>query len=146
MKKYFIGLLAISLVLFGAYVGFGKDETFTVAKRKGLSFGYVYDNLDLKKNTKLYTREFWKEVEGKEVVWKGIVFDVRGGRGKAKVYVVNKKRAPVKGYNIILVIYDISNAAKLKKGQKIRFRGYLHNYKSGKRGGVVIILRDAEIL
>jgi hypothetical protein len=112
----------------------------------GEGFQQVYDNLDLKKNTKLHAKEYWKGVEGKEVSWSGAIFDVRGGRGKAQVFVANSSRTAHRGYNIVLVMHDMEKAAKLKKGQKIRFRGNLHDYDLGRQGGVVLTLTEAEIL
>lgn len=118
----------------------------TGAAYGGVSFESVYDNLDLRKNTRLYVREYWKGVEGKEVVWSGTVFDVRGGRGRAELRIWNKARAAARGFNISVVVYDVQKAALLKKGQRVRLRGLLHDFDSGRRGGVRITLREGEIL
>ncbi|MEW6109142.1 MAG: hypothetical protein AB1632_08290 [Nitrospirota bacterium] len=139
VKKVLYLPLSVLAVAFISYAGLAAAD---VKK----DFQKVVDNLDLRKNTKLHVREYWKEIEGKEVVWSGIVFDVRGGRGKAEVLVANKIRPAVRGYNIALIVYDVSRAAKLKKGQRIKFKGYLHGYSAGRHGGIVITLRDAEIL
>lgn len=109
------------------------------------SFKNVVDNLDLKKNTKLHVREYWKGIEGKEVMWSGTVFDVKAGRGKAEILIADKSRQTIKGYNIKIVVYDLSKAAGLKKRQTVRFKGYLHDFSAGRHGGVFISLRDAEI-
>lgn len=110
------------------------------------SFQSVADNLDIARNTRLHIKEYWKGMEGQGVVWSGVVQDVKGGRGRAEVLIHNKARGTVRGYNIIIVVHDISKAAKLKRGQSIKFRGVLHNYSQGKRGAVVITLREADIL
>lgn len=111
----------------------------------GESFQKVYDNLDLRKSTKLHVKEYWKEMEGKEVSWSGIVHDVQGGRGKARVLVANKTRPLLKGFNVILIVYDIEKAAKLKRGQAISFKGLLHDFKAGRHGGVVMTLNEAQL-
>ncbi len=108
-------------------------------------FGRIADNLDLRKNTKLHVKEYWKTVEGTEFASSGRVVDVRGGRGKAQVLVLNRSRTPVRGHNIVLIVYDVSAAAGLKKGQSVKFKGYLHSYDADRRGAVVLTVRDAQL-
>ena len=52
----------------------------------------------------------------------------------------------IKGYNLVLVVYaEHEKAADLKKRQRIRFKGYLHNYKAGRYGGAIVYLDDCQI-
>lgn len=110
-----------------------------------LGFGQVVDNLDLQKNTKLHVREYWEGVRGRVLSSSGTVVDVKGGRGRAQVIVANTSRRLVRGHNIVLVMDDEQRAAKLRKGQQIRFRGALHDYRSARHGGVVLTLSNAEL-
>jgi hypothetical protein len=109
------------------------------------SFGEMCEHLDRRKQTKIYVEEYWKGKKGTEVTWAGEVHDVSGGKSKAKVYIADKSRPTYKGYNIILVTPDVPKAATLKKGQKIRFKGYLDDYDS-KDIGVIIELKEGQIL
>ncbi len=136
-RKYLMLIAVVTLV-------FVAGAMLPAAARE--SFQAVVDNLNINKNTKLHVKEYWKGIEGQEVVWSGVVVDVKGGRGKAQVMVHNKTRPSVKGSNIIIIVHDISKAAKLKKGQNIRFKGMLHNYSQGRGGGIVITLRESDIL
>ncbi|GAB4489100.1 MAG: hypothetical protein OHK006_20360 [Thermodesulfovibrionales bacterium] len=118
---------------------------FGAAAAAELGFGQVVDNLDLHKNTKLHVREYWDGVRGRGLSSSGTVVDVRGGRGRAQVIVANKSRRLVRGHNIVLVVNDEERAARLRKGQQVRFRGVLHDYRSARHGGVVLTLSDAEV-
>ena len=129
-------LLAFALLAFG---------TNSFAQQR-LGFGQVIDNLDLKKNTKLHVQEYWRAVDGKEVRWAGQVLDVKGGGSRAKIWLADKSRPTYKGYNIVLTMDEVGQAAKLKKGQHVRFKGFLSDYDANRRGGAVITLRDAELL
>ena len=110
---------------------------------KSIAFGTLVDHLDVRKNTKLHAKEYWRNVEGSEVRWSGVVENVRGGASKAKVYIANKTRPTYKGYNIVVVTLDVPKAANLKKGQHVRFKGMLDGY-SAKRAGAVITLSEGE--
>lgn len=109
------------------------------------SFGQLIDNLDPRKNTKLHAQEYWKSVKGQEVTWSGEVYDVSGGSSKAKIYVADKARPLYKGYNIIVITGDVSKAATIKKGQKLRFKGMLDDYDQ-KDAGAVVEVKEAIIL
>ena len=103
-----------------------------------LSFSEVADNLNLTKKTSLYVKTYWQEIMGQEVYWKGKVVDVKGGKGKADVYIADKDKSLYKGYNIVLETFDMEGAGKLEIGQTLKFRGLLSNYK-GKQGHPIII-------
>ena len=111
----------------------------------GLGFGQVVDNLDLSKNTSLHVKEYWKKVVGESVTWTARVHDVAGGRGKAKILAVNKARKSYKGYNLVLVTYDVSKAADLHIGDGIRFTGELYKYKSRRGRAVILYLNNVEL-
>ncbi len=103
-----------------------------------LSFSEVADNLNLTKKTSLYVKTYWQEIMGQEVYWIGKVVNVKGGKGKADVFIADKDRALYKGYNIVLETFDMEGAGKLEIGQTLKFKGLLSNYK-GKQGHPVII-------
>ena len=111
-----------------------------------LSFVDVVDNLDLSKHTSLAVKNYWKKINGAEVTWKGTVQEVKGGRGKAQILVANEARKTYKGYNIVLVTYNLENAAKLELNDEITFTGNLYNYKGRKGNPVIIYLDQAVIL
>ncbi len=110
------------------------------------TFGDVVDQLDLSKNTTLHAKTFWKNVQGQTVTWTGKVYDVSGGRGKAKVLAANDSRRKYKGYNLVLITYDMEGAAELMVGDEIRFRGELLKYKGRKGHPVIIYLNNVEFI
>jgi len=108
-------------------------------------FGELVDHMDSRKQTSLHAKEYWQKVKGTEVSWSGIVYDVKGDSSKAKVYVADKSRPLHSGYNIVIVTHDIEKAANLKKGQSLRFKGNLDDFRSKDAGGIVT-LANAQIL
>lgn len=109
------------------------------------SFGAVIDNLDLRKNTKLAVREYWRSIQDQQVSWSGDAYDVQGGaKSRVKLYLADKSRPLYKGYNIVVTSHDVEKAAKIKKGQRVRFTGTLRDY-SAKRAGAVIEIADAQL-
>ena len=75
-------------------------------------FGTVIDNLDRRKVTKVHAQDYCKQAKGAEVSWSGKVYDVKGGRRSAKIYVANGTRPIYRGYNIVAVTSDLDAAAK----------------------------------
>lgn len=112
---------------------------------QNMTFSTVIDNLDLRKNTKLHVREYWKSIQGQQVSWSGEAYDVQGGaKSRVKLFVADKSRPLYKGYNIVVTSYDVEKAANIKKGQRVRFTGTLQDY-SAKRAGAVIEISDAQL-
>jgi hypothetical protein len=103
------------------------------------SFGEVIDNMDTRKQTKLHAKEFWQKVKGTEVTWSGVVHDVQGGSSKVKVYIADRSRPLHSGYNIVIITHDIDKAASLKKGQSVRFKGNLDDFRNKDAGGIVTL-------
>jgi hypothetical protein len=113
--------------------------------QQNLSFTTVVDNLDLRKNTKLHVREYWKSIQDQQVSWSGEAYDVQGGaKSRVKVYVADKSRPLYKGYNIVVTSNDVEKAANIKKGQRVRFTGTLHDY-NARRAGAVIEITEAQL-
>ena len=113
--------------------------------QQNLSFITVVDNLDLRKNTKLHVREYWKSIQDQQVSWSGEAYDVQGGaKSRVKIYVADKSRPLYKGYNIVVTSNDVEKAANIKKGQRVRFTGTLHDY-NARRAGAVIEIVDAQL-
>lgn len=112
----------------------------------GPSYASLVDKLDIKKSTKLQLAETWKGYKGQEVSWTATVVEVKDGKRTAKVYLVDHARRSFKGYNIILATNDIGAAAKLRRGQKIRFQGMLYDYDHHNNGSITIDLREGRIL
>ncbi len=110
------------------------------------SYASLVDKLDVRKSTKLQLAETWKSYKGREVSWSASVVEVKDGKRTAKIYLVDGARRNFKGYNIILATNDIAAAARLKRGQKIRFKGTLHDYDHHNNGSVSIDLREGQIL
>lgn len=111
----------------------------------GPSFGQVIDGLDSVKNTKLAIKTNWEEFKGREVAWGGTVVDVDGSSKKVIILVADKSRPLYKGYNIVVATYDVAKAAKLKRGQTVRFKGILDDFDTKKAGAVLEVI-EAQIL
>ncbi len=132
MKKTALSLLcAVSMLLAAP------------APAAGPTFGQVVDGVDNQKNTKLAAKENWKKWKGQSVNWAGTVHEVDSKGDKAKVYVADKSRPLYKGYNITLIT-EMDRAARLKRGQPIRFKGTLDGYDT-KDSGAVIDLKEAQL-
>ena len=110
-----------------------------------LSFSEVADNLNLTKKTSLYVKTYWQEIMGQEVYWIGKVVDVKGGKGKADVYIADKDKSLYKGYNIVLETFDMEGAGKLEIGQTLKFKGLLSDYKGKQGHPVIIYLNQVEL-
>jgi hypothetical protein len=109
-----------------------------------LSFSEVADNLNASKKTALYIKTYWQEITGQEVYWIGKVADVKGGKGKADVFVADNGKPLYKGYNIVLETFDMERAGKLEIGQTIKFKGILSDYKAKKGNPVIVYLNQVE--
>lgn len=107
-------------------------------------FGTVIDNLDRRKVTKLHAQEYCKDAKGADVSWSGKVFDVKGGRTRAKILVANAARPIYRGYNIVAVTDDLDAAAKVRKGQQVRVKGQIHRC-TLKDNGAIIEVGNAEV-
>lgn len=130
---------------------FAVTALFTVlllpaAQAAGIGYGALVDQLRIENKTKAELKETWKKYKGQEVTWSGTVTEVKTGKKNAKVYVLDGSRKSYKGTNIQLNTRDLDRAAKLKRGQTVRFKGTLHNFKNHDNGGVTVSLRDGEIL
>ena len=130
------------LLVFGVTIGVGFSGN--AQPDHSMAFTSVIDNLDLTKKTSLYVKQYWSEIKGRQVTWRGQIKGVKGGRGKAELRVANKARRTYKGFNIVLISHDVSGAAKFELGQQIRFTGVLHKYKSKKGNPIIVYLDQVE--
>jgi len=103
----------------------------------GYEFGTVIDNLDRRKVTKLHAQEYCKDARGADVNWVGKVFDVKGGRRGAKIYVANASRPVYRGYNIVAVTDDVDAAAKVRKGEQVRVKGQISRCTLKDNGAII---------
>ncbi len=104
------------------------------------------DNFDVTKNTSLHAKTFWSEHSGSEHTWSGKVAYVKGGIWKAEIGVACPGRMLYKRFNVILVTSEKSNAAKLKIGQTITFKGNVYNYKPKSNGAVIVYMKNVKLL
>jgi len=109
-----------------------------------LSFSDVADNLNAAKKTDLYVKTYWQEITGQEVYWIGKVVNVKGGKGKADVFIADKDKPLYKGYNIVIETFDMEGAGKLEIGQTLKFKGVLSNYKAKRGNPVIVYLTQGE--
>jgi putative lipoic acid-binding regulatory protein len=116
------------------------------AQAAGIAYGALVDQLRIENKTKAELKETWKKYKGQEVTWSGTVTEAKTGKKNAKVYVLDSSRKNYKGANIQINSRDLERAAKLKRGQAIRFKGQLHNFKNHNNGAVTISIRHAEFL
>ena len=107
-------------------------------------FGTVIDNLDRRKVTKLHAQEYCKDARGADVSWSGKVYDVKGGRTRAKVLVANTSRPVYRGYNIVAITDDLDSAATVRKGQQVRVKGQIGRC-TLKDNGAIIELENASV-
>ncbi len=115
-----------------------------VSADEGPGFMEVVGHMDLTKNTSLHTDTYWNSMLGTTVSWNGIVKDVKGGRGKAVVYVANKSKRLYKGYNIVLTTFDKEGASKLGLNKTVKFSGQLTKCKNKKGRPIIIYLNNVE--
>ncbi len=111
-----------------------------------ITFEKIIEGLDPRKNTQLFVQQFWKNIFGKELTTSGEVVDVRPAKGQAEVSVANKSKPTVERINIRLIVPSLDQAAVLKRGQQINFKGYIDNYKDYRGGGIVLVLKNVEFL
>lgn len=103
-------------------------------------------HLDLTKNTTLHVEHFWEHHKGKSYTWTAKVVDVKGGRGKAEIHAADDTVKLYKGFNLILVTFQRTDAAALKVGQQIRFRGQVYNYKGRRGNPIIVYMNNVELL
>ena len=141
-KKILTMLLATVCISLNWHLSAADKEQ----KKAPTSFKEFFEHLDLTKNTSLHVKHYWKKNRGKTFTWTGKVVNVKGKRGKAEICVANSEAPTYKGFNLILISYQIDNAAALKIGQEIKFKGQVYNYK-GKHGKPIIVyVNNVEIL
>jgi hypothetical protein len=126
---------SLALVLILVSIAFAANQ---------LSFSEVADNLNTAKKTALYVKTYWQGITGQEVYWIGKVVDVKGGKGKADVFIADKDKPLYKGYNIVLETFDMERAGKLEIGQTLKFKGILSDYKAKKGNPVIVYLNQVE--
>lgn len=136
MGKSFLNYLVLLSFLLVPLVGHAKG---------GIDFSDLIERLNLNRNTELAVTSYWRSIQDNDVKWTGVVTNVIGGRGRAEVYVANSEGQTYKGYNIVINTYDVDRAARLKKGESIRFSGRLRDYKGKKGHPIIIYLNEGQI-
>ena len=116
------------------------------AQAAGIGYGALVDQLNPDQKTTLQLKETWKQYKGQEVTWAGTVVEVKDGKHGAKVYILDRARKNYKGYNVVMATHDKERAARLKRGQQIRFKGVLYDFDPHNNGSISIDLRDGEFL
>ncbi len=134
MKNLFLAAILISLTSTFVYADDDKEEK--------IDFKKFAEMLNSKENTSLAVKTNWQELSQTRVTWKGKVVDVKGGRDDATVYIANSAGLTYRGYNIIMVTYDVATAAKLKPGQEIMFSGIPSRYTD--RRILVVTLKEGK--
>ena len=118
--------------------------TGAVAAASTSNFSAVVDRPDLRKNTKLLVREYWKSIRDRQVSRSGEALDVQGGAGwRVKILVADKSRPLYKGCNTVVVGTDVERAAQLSQGRRAWFAGALHDH-NAERADAVIEVVDAQ--
>ncbi len=118
----------------------------TSALAGSLTFKEVTSQLDLQKKTSLHVKSYWNKVRGETVTWSAKVHDVKGGRGKAQVFAVEPSGRKYKGFNLVLITFDMDAAADLQINDKIKFTGELYKYKGHRGSPVILYLNNVEFL
>ena len=113
---------------------------------ENLTYETVHKNLNSLKKTRMYTKMHWEDYKNVDIKWTAKVVDVTSGRGKAIVYLTKKGSNNYKNYNIILYTSNLEIAGNLEKEQEIKFTGMLYKYKPLRKGGVLLYLKDGDIL
>ncbi|MEW5908194.1 MAG: hypothetical protein AB1659_00180 [Thermodesulfobacteriota bacterium] len=128
---YFI----ITLILINP--GFGQESKNEEAIPE--SYSEFVENMDLLKHTDLHVKNYWQKMKGQEVTWSGDVVEAQTKRGhRAQVLIADKSKPRYKGYNIVLITPDVDAAAGFQKGESVKFKGVIHNYR-GRRGNPLIV-------
>lgn len=146
MKRILLNML---ILFVGVMLGVGawaEEAVKNAEKDQEMTFKDYTDHLDLSKNTALHVTNFWTKTKNKTYTWAGKVVDVKGGRGKAEIHVANGEVPTANGINLVLVTYQMDNAAALKVGQEIKFKGQVYNYKGRRGSPTVVYLNNVEIL
>ena len=143
MKKSLI--IVLVMVLTGFFCNF-ISAAEAEKKKQPMTFKEFVTHLDLTKNTSLHVEHFWVKNKGQLFTWTGKVVDVKGGRGKAEIRAANADALLYKGFNLILVTHQKADAAALKVGQQIKFRGQVYNYKGRRGNPVIVYMNNVELL
>ena len=146
MKKILLNTL---MVLVGVMLGTGlraEEAEKNIEKDQEMTFKDYSEHLNLAKNTDLHVKNFWAKTKNKFYTWTGKVVDVKGGRGKAEIHVANGDVPTANGINLVLVTYQMDNAAALKVGQEVKFKGQVYNYKGRRGSPVIVYMNNVEIL
>jgi len=110
------------------------------------TYGQLVDALKPGNKTKAQLQSIWKEHRGKAVTWSGTLVDAKEGRHFTTLRVLDKTRKHYKGSNIAVEVRDKERAAKLRKGQTVRFKGKLDKYRQHDNGSTTVTVERAEIL
>lgn len=139
-------VIILSLIILAVSMGNLISDDAKEEKKPPVSFKEFVSHLDLTKNTSLHVEHFWEMNKGKSFIWTAKVVDVKGGRGKAEILAANDEAQVFKGYNLVLVTHLKGDAAALKVGQQIKFRGLTYNYKGHRGNPIIVYMNNVEFL
>jgi hypothetical protein len=109
-----------------------------------ISFDTLRSNLDTQNNSRVYVKQYWKDVKGKSVTWKGRVVDVRSSALRHQYKVMVRVDDSALDANVILVVKDQPSVAKLKNGHVISFSGTLHDFSWSSGQHIKQLFKDEE--
>jgi hypothetical protein len=137
MRKGAILILFFVTTLFLIETGFGQNSKDEESIPE--NYAEFVDNMDPMKHTDLHVKNYWQKMRGKEVTWSGDVVEAQTKRGhRAQVLIADKTKPRYRGYNIVLITPDVDAAASFNKGESVKFKGVIHDYR-GRRGNPLIV-------
>ena len=132
------GTILIAAILLFGIAAVAESVPAAENAATALTIEAVFDGLSPMTNTTLAVQSFWETHRNQQVRGEGAVIEVKGGRGRAEVYLADKAHPCYRGYNIVLITANRDGAGVLKPGDTLRFDGMLYRY-TAKQGRPTVI-------